>query len=79
MQTKLTIHLDEDLIKYAEEYAKEHGTSVSEMVAAYIAVLKSRPEKAHLDLPEVVKRLRGAAKGPADEEDYYRYPESKHR
>ena len=36
MQTKLTLRLDEELIKFAKVYAKERGKSLSQIVADYL-------------------------------------------
>ena len=79
MQTKLTLQIDDDLIKYAEEYAQSHGKSVSDLVADFLFILKAGGGKTRADLPKVVKELRGIAKGKVSEEDYYRYLEEKYR
>ncbi len=79
MQTKLTLRLNDELIKYAKEFAGDHGKSVSELVEDYFFALKAQTRRGQEDLPEIVRKLRGAAKGPADERDYYRYLDEKHR
>jgi len=42
MQTKLTLRLDDSLIEQAKLYAKEHGKSLSLVVANYFQTLTSQ-------------------------------------
>ena len=42
MQTKLTLRLEEVLIQQAKSYAKEHGKSLSRVVADYFKVLTEK-------------------------------------
>ena len=44
MQTKLTLRVDEKLVKKAKAYAKKTGKSVSQLVAEYFSLLTPRPE-----------------------------------
>ncbi len=78
MQTKLTLRLDDELIAAAKSYAREHGRSLSQIVADYFAslstVLEASPEEAPL-----VHSLRGCLKGAeVDENDYRRHLEEKY-
>lgn len=41
MQQKLTLRLDDELIRFGKEWARQRGTSVSRLVADYLAVLDS--------------------------------------
>ena len=79
MQTKLTLRLDDELIKYAKAFAGEQGKSVSELVEDYFFALKAQARRGREELPEIVKKFRGAAKGPADQDDYHRYLNEKYR
>ena len=87
MQAKLTLRLESDLIERAKRYAKQRGTSVSQMVADYFQALTAE-EKAAVDtdenwkqsLPPITRSLVGSLAGSNfDEEDYYRHLEEKHR
>jgi hypothetical protein len=60
---KLTLSIDEKVVRSAKRYAAAHGTSVSSLVERYLDLL-SRP----FDMakaPPVLRLLRGAARGVA--------------
>lgn len=79
MQTKLTLRLDEDLIRRAKSSAKRRGKSVSQIVADYLASIEEKPRKRGLELTPVVRSLKGALRGAhLDIEDYRRYLEEKY-
>ncbi len=79
MQTKLTLRMDEELIKSAKDFASRKGKSLSRMVADHFALLLRTEEKTKV-LPPHVRALSGALKGSAfDEEDYKAHLEKKHR
>ncbi len=87
MQVKLTLRLERDLIERAKRYAKQRGTSVSQMVANYFQALTAE-EAASVgtdanwkqNLPPITRSLVGSLAGSTlDEEDYYRHLEEKHR
>jgi hypothetical protein len=62
---KLTLSVDEKVVRGAKRYAAAHGTSVSSLVERYLDLL-SRPFDM-ANAPPVLRRLRGAARGvPAD-------------
>jgi hypothetical protein len=62
---KLTLNVDEKVVRGAKRYAAARGTSVSRLVERYLALL-SKPPKAGDETP-VLRMLRGAARGvPAD-------------
>jgi hypothetical protein len=63
--SKLTLSVDEKVVRGAKRYAAARGTSVSRLVERYLALL-SKPPKADDQTP-VLRMLRGAARGvPAD-------------
>lgn len=76
MPTKLTLQMDEDLIRFGKRWAKRRGKSLSALFADFLVVLEKFPEDEAL--PPITRRLRGVARG-ADEEDYRRYLEEKYR
>lgn len=82
MRKRLTLRMEKDLIDYAKVYAKEHGTSVSKMVANYFAAVAAKeknipPEDE--DFGPITHSLGAEPTQEVTEEDYYRYLEEKHR
>lgn len=77
MQTKLTLRLDEELIRKARVHAEESGKSVSQLVAEYFALLgRPRPVR---KLTPTVARLKGALRGSGISiEDYREHLERKY-
>jgi antitoxin component of RelBE/YafQ-DinJ toxin-antitoxin module len=79
MNTKLTLRLDEDLIKSAKRYAAQTGKPVSRIVSDLFEIIKNEKLKKEYSLPPVVKSLKGALKGKkVDESDYKKYIEKKY-
>jgi hypothetical protein len=60
---KLTLSVDEKVVRGAKRYAAARGTSVSRLVERYLDLL-SKPPKADDQTP-VLRMLRGAARGVA--------------
>jgi hypothetical protein len=82
MQTKLTLRLEQRLIRRAKAYARRTGKSVSELVAEFFGRLEAPREGDRL--PEArspaVRSLVGALGGSgADERGYREFLEEKHR
>jgi Family of unknown function (DUF6364) len=70
MNTKLTLRMDEDIVRKAKMEAKRRGKSVSQMVAEFIESigLQQNSEK---ELPPTTASLVGILKGKEiSEEDY---------
>jgi hypothetical protein len=62
---KLTLSVDETLIRGAKRYAEAHGMSVSRLVEQYLSLL-SKPPRSDDEAP-VLRRLRGESRSvPAD-------------
>ena len=76
MSSKLTLSVDERVVKQAKRYARKRGTSVSRLVEDYLDLVSGRSGGA--EAPPVLRRLRGALKG-VGEEDYRRYVRRKYR
>jgi hypothetical protein len=72
MQTKLTLRLDDELIERAKVYAKGAGSSVSQLVADYFAVLDARLEVEKGLLTPLVKSMKGALRELDVDVDVYR-------
>ena len=79
MQTTLTLQLDEQLVQYAEKYAKRQGKSVSQLVAEYFVLLKTPDENSQEQLPPITQSLRGVLRGSnVDEQDYQQFLKEKY-
>ena len=73
--TKLTLTVDEDVIRRAREYSEARHTSISRLVNRFLAGLTT-PEPT--DLHPVVQRLVGLLPPDTDEAEYYRHLEEKY-
>ncbi|MHC1726681.1 MAG: DUF6364 family protein [Syntrophobacteraceae bacterium] len=79
MQTKLTLRLDDELIRKAKRFSRKTGKSVSMIVAAYFEKLDAPPPEEIEAITPKVAALRGfLKKNGAEEEDYHRHLEEKH-
>jgi hypothetical protein len=78
MATKLTLRLNEALIRRAKAHARRTGKSVSLVVAEYFALLADGNQEEVLIGPTVT-RLRGILAGEdASRDDYHEYLERKY-
>jgi len=81
MQTKLTLRMDQRLIKRAKSYAAKRGYSLSKLVADYLAALNDRECRpiATEEMPPKTSSLRGMFAGAEiDDSDYREYLDEKH-
>lgn len=69
--SKLTLHLDADLIVRAKQYAKRTGKSLSQVVADYFRLLTSYEPKAKSKTP-LVQSLKGSLRGADVDRNGYR-------
>jgi uncharacterized protein (DUF3820 family) len=79
MTTKLTLTVEESVIKKAKSYAKNTGRSLSELVENYLNTLTSKDSDTGIS-PDLLK-LSGTIKLPKDfdeEAELRAYFESKH-
>ena len=74
--SKLTLSVDDQVIRRAKRYAEKRGTSVSELVERFLDLLARPPRD--VDVPPVLRLLRGAGKG-VDAEDHHRHLLRKYR
>jgi len=65
MTTKLTLTVEESVIKKAKSYAKQTGRSLSELIENYLETL-TEDNKDDKQLSPKLRRLVGAVKLPAD-------------
>ncbi|RMD94278.1 MAG: antitoxin [Calditrichaeota bacterium] len=79
MALKLTLRLNEELIKAAKEYSAKKGKSVSRLVADFFQVIQNEKIEEKQKLSPVVKSLKGILKGKEiSEKDYQKYLEEKY-
>lgn len=65
------LSLDPKAVERGERYSELHSTSLSQLVSDFLLRLPVDEEEP--DLPPVVRRLLGVAKGNTDESDYREY------
>ncbi len=87
MNTKLTLRMDESLIAAAKDYAAARGSSVSQMVANYFAMLSqtaaTSSQRKNDETSPVTRSLLGILKpipgqSQVSEDDYLDYLERKY-
>ncbi len=61
MNTKLTLTIEQSIIKKAKSYAKEKGRSLSDIVENYLKAITTE-QKITEDISPLVKSLRGSFK-----------------
>ena len=80
MQSKLTLRLEDKLIREAKSFAAEAEVSVSKLVADYFLLLMAGKSTARKTGAPVTRSLRGVLKGARDDrESYHLHLEMKHR
>ena len=78
MQTKLTLRMDDQLVRAAKQHARQSGCSVSRMVSDYFAAIVAA-EFPRSTLTPKVSRLMGSLKDASlDEADYRAHLEGKY-
>lgn len=79
MRTKLTLRLDDKIIKKAKNIAQKNGKSLSKMVEDYFTNIKTEVSKEE-ELTPRVRSLKGLLKGyKIREKEYFDYLEKKYR
>ncbi len=79
MSSKLTLRIDENLIKAAKRYSAQKGKSVSMFVADFFRTLQSEEFEAKQNYSPTVKSLKGILKGKKiSESDHKRFLEEKY-
>lgn len=80
MTTKLTLTVEEAVIKKAKSYAKQTGRSLSELIEKYLETLTEEHQQPK-DISPKLRKLVGAVKLPADfdeKKELDAYFENKH-
>ena len=79
MNTKLTLRLDDGIIRKAKRIAKKRKTSVSLLVSDYFTILEDEAEERNL--PKRIRSMVGVlqgAKEAVNEDSYRKYLEIKY-
>ena len=80
MNTKVTLRLDEQLIRKAKRHSSKSGKSVSRLVADYFALIDTDVEVPGTAISPRVRSLIGSLKGATlTEADYRRHLEDKYQ
>lgn len=78
-KTRLTLRLDEHLIRKAKRHSRRKGKSVSQLVADFFRLIEDDEEIAGPELNPRVRELIGSLRGvDVTEDDYRRHREEKH-
>jgi len=65
MNTKLTLTIEQSVIKKAKQYAKGKGRSLSDIIENYLKAITNKSES-EIELTPIVKSLKGSFKAPED-------------
>ena len=79
MNTKLTLRLDKDIIRFAKEYSKKTGRPISRIVSDFFDAIRRMDTEKTKGLTPTVTKLKGVLKDSSiREEDYKKYLEEKY-
>ena len=78
MQTKLTLRLDDQLVRQAKRHARRAGCSVSQMVADYFSAIGSMESQPSTLAPKVSQLMGALEDTGVDEADYHTHLERKY-
>lgn len=83
METKLTLRLNDDVIKRAKTYARSHNISLSKMIETYLdSITRPKDDAKKISITPLVESLSGVVDLPADfdyKKDYRDYLEEKYK
>ena len=81
MQTKLTLRIEDKVIRAAKKYSKNHGKSLSQLVADYLSLLTELEDKSQKEeLAPITQSLKGILTGEkASEKQFRKHLEEKYR
>jgi hypothetical protein len=66
MNTKLTLTIEQSVIRRAKSYAKKKGRSLSDIVENYLKVITDKGMERDLEITPLVKSLKGSFTAPPD-------------
>lgn len=73
---KMTVRVPEDLLEQAKQYAREHDTTLTRLITAYLGQIATESDP--LAGATIVKRLSGSLSQDVSVEDHRRYLEEKY-
>ena len=82
MNTKLTLSIDDKIIKQAKEFAKLRNKSLSKLIEDYLSGVSSEIPWNKQNIPPVTKKLAGILKGKKEinpKKDISEYLEKKYK
>jgi len=80
MNTKLTLNLNKQIIESAKDYARNHKTSLSQLIENYLSSLTKKEEK-ETKVSPLVKSLTGIIPNEQEndyKQEYYEYLNKKY-
>ena len=80
MQTKLTIRIDDSLVRQGKEWSRTHGVSLSTMISRYLETVERQTAGSSSATP-LLQKLKGVLKGKIipDRSEYIDSLLEKHR
>lgn len=66
MNTKLTLTIEQAIIKRAKKYAKQKGRSLSDIIENYLKVITKEESDTDIEITPLTKALRGSFKAPKE-------------
>jgi len=69
MNTKLTLTIEQAIIKKAKKYARQKGRSLSDIIENYLKIITKDKAKSDIEITPLTKSLKGSFKAP-DNFDY---------
>jgi len=80
MDTKLTLNMDETLVKKMKIYSKQNNVSLSFLVKNYFSSLVTeKEEESDFEPTPLVRSLSGILSKDIDKDDYYDYLSKKYQ
>ena len=78
--SKLTLSVEDAVVRRAKRYAATHGTSVSRLVEQYLDLVARPTASPQAEFTPLLRQLREELRGvTVDRHDYRRYLERKYR
>ena len=78
MRTRLTLRLDDQLVKAAKQHARQAGCSVSQLVADYFAAIAAVEPQPSTSAPKVPQLMGALEAAGVNETDYRAHLERKY-
>lgn len=66
MNTKLTLTIEQAVIKKAKKYARKKGRSLSDIIESYLKAITMDEPLVDIEIAPLTKSLKGSFKAPAD-------------